>query len=133
MDTMAAQVAQAEETKKQVSLKCLQIGIVQHSKLHVGILIIFIQAMAELLSSQAKVKYLNAAKEGKYKMVSKSQEARETEWQRQQEKLRSIQAIVERLEEDYPASDSQLRPLSISIRSRLLQTTLKPHKVVEVA
>ena len=90
--------------------------------------------MVELLSSQAKVKYLNAAKEGKYKMVSKSQETREAEWQRQQEKLHSIQAIVERLEEDYPASESQLRPLCISIRSRLAQAAnTKPHKVVEVA
>lgn len=90
--------------------------------------------MGDLLSSQAKVKYLNAAKDGKYKMLSKSQEARETEWQRQQEKLRSLQAIVERLEEDYPSSESQLRPLSLSLRSRLAQTTtIKPHKVVEVA
>ena len=90
--------------------------------------------MIELLSSQAKVKYLNAAKEGKYKMVSKSRQARETEWQRQQEKLCSIQAIVERLEEDYPTSESQLRPLSTSIRSRLAQAaSAKTHEVVEVA
>ena len=89
--------------------------------------------MTDLLSSQAKVKYLNTAKDGKYKMVSKSQESRETEWQRQVEKLRSIQAIVERLEEDYPASESQLKPLSISVRSKLTQgTKLKPQKVVEV-
>ena len=90
--------------------------------------------MADLLSSQAKVKYLTAAKEGKYKMVCRTQETRETEWQRQQEKLHSIQAIMERLEEDYPANESQLKPLSLSIKSRLVQTTAaKPHKVVEVA
>ena len=90
--------------------------------------------MSNLLSCQAKVKYFNAAKDGKYKMVSRSQEARDTEWQRQQEKLHSIQAIVERLEEDYPASESQLRPLALSLRSKLSQTsTIKPHKVVEVA
>ena len=90
--------------------------------------------MGDLLSSQAKVKYLNAAKEGKYKMVSRSNEARETEWQRQQEKLHSIQVIVERLEEDYPASESQLRPLSLAIKSRLAQAaSIKHHKAVEVA
>lgn len=89
--------------------------------------------MADLLSSQAKVKYLNAAKDGKYRMLSRSNEARETEWQRQQEKLHSIQAIVERLEEDYPANGSQLRPLSLAIKSRLAQATgIKPHKLVEV-
>lgn len=90
--------------------------------------------MADLLSSQAKVKYLNAAKDGKYRMLSKSNEARETEWQRQEEKLHSIQAIVERLEEDYPANESQLRPLSLAIKSRLAQAaSIKPHKLVEVA
>ena len=90
--------------------------------------------MVDLLSSQAKVKYLNAAKEGKYKMFSRSNETRETEWQRQQEKLHSIQAIVERLEEDYPVSESQLRPLCLAIKSRLAQVaSIKPHKVVEVA
>jgi mevalonate kinase len=89
--------------------------------------------MADLLSSQAKVKYLNVAKDGKYRMVSRSNEARETEWQRQQEKLHSIQAIVERLEEDYPASGNQLRPLSLAIKSRLAQAaSIKPHKLVEV-
>ena len=90
--------------------------------------------MGDLLSSQAKVKYLNAAKEGKYKMVSRSNEARETEWQRQQEKLRSVLVIVERLEEDYPESDSQLKPLSLAIKSRLaLAASTQPHKVVDVA
>lgn len=90
--------------------------------------------MADLLSSQAKVKYLNAAKDGKYRMLSKSNEARETEWQRQEKKLHSIQAIVERLEEDYPANESQLRPLSLAIKSRLAQAaSIKPHKLVEVA
>lgn len=90
--------------------------------------------MVDLLSSQAKVKYFNAAKEGKYKMVSRSNEARETEWQRQQEKLHSIQTIVERLEEDYPMSESHLRPLSLAVKSRLAQAaSIKPHKVVEVA
>ena len=92
------------------------------------------QAMTDLLSSQAKVKYLNAAKDGKYKMVCKSQESREAEWQRQVEKLRSIQAIVERLEEDYPGSESQLKPLSLSLKSKLAQgTKVKTQKVVEVA
>ena len=90
--------------------------------------------MRDLLSSQAKVKYLNAAKEGKYKMFSRSNEAGETEWQRQQEKLRSILAIVERIEEDYPESDSQLKPLALAIKSRLVQAaSTQPHKVVDTA
>ena len=48
--------------------------------------------MTSLLADQAKVKYLSAAKEGKYRLVSKSREGREAELQRQQEKLQSLQA-----------------------------------------
>ena len=48
--------------------------------------------MTSLLADQAKMKYLSAAKEGRYKLVSKSREGREAELQRQQEKLQSLQA-----------------------------------------
>ena len=49
--------------------------------------------MADLLARQARLKYLNAAKEGKYKLACRSQETRETELLRQQEKLQTLQVI----------------------------------------
>ena len=77
--------------------------------------------MTALLSSQTKVKYMNAAKEGKYKLFVKTKEGREREKQRQQEKFQSLQAIAERLESDYPACRSQLRNLSVSLKSRFME------------
>lgn len=75
--------------------------------------------MAELLSSQSKVKYLTAAKEGKYKVFNKSSESRNVEWQRQTSKLESLQDIVERLQNDFPDCQGDLRNISLSIKSKL--------------
>ena len=87
----------------------------------------------DLLSSQAKVKYLNAAREGKYKLLSKSQRERSAERLRQQEKLQSLQAIVERLEEEFPGCRDQLRNISLSLKTRLVDDTIvKPMKELEV-
>lgn len=85
--------------------------------------------MSELLSSQSKVKYLTAAKEGKYKLLNKTEESRDTEWQRQMSKLQSLQAIVERLQDDYPAHGGQLRNLSISVKSKLVNVSAQQLKV----
>lgn len=79
--------------------------------------------MSELLTSQAKVKYLTAVKEGKYKLLNKSAEARDTEWERQVTKLQSLKEIVERLQSDFPACEGQLRNLSLAIKSKLSNTT----------
>ena len=94
----------------------------------------FSQNMGELISSQARVKYMNAARDGKYKLLNKTKEAREGEWQRQQEKLRSLHAILERLESDFPTCRSQLRNMSMSIKSRLSsQHSGAIHKETELA
>ena len=74
---------------------------------------------------------MNAAKEGKYKLLNRTKEGREGEWQRQQEKLRSLQAILERLESEFPATRSQLRNLSLSVKSRLTQPSTA-HKETEL-
>lgn len=81
--------------------------------------------MSELLSSQAKVKYLTAAKEGKYKLFNKSAENSEVERQRQVSKLQSLQDITERLQSDFPASEGQLRNILLSIKSKLASTSTR--------
>lgn len=88
--------------------------------------------MSELLSSQSKVKYLTAAKEGKYKLLNKSAEGGEAEWQRQMAKLQSLQEIVERLQQDFPACEGPLRNILLSIKSKLANSTT-PAKEVLVA
>ena len=88
--------------------------------------------MADLLSRQAKLKYLNAAKDGKYRLLCKSQETRETEWHRQQEKLKSLQAIMGKLESDFPSCMDQLKHVSTSLKSRLVASQ-RSQKEIEVA
>ena len=88
--------------------------------------------MADLLSRQAKLKYLNAAKEGKYRLLCKSQDTRETEWHRQQEKLKSLQAIMGKLESDFPSYLGQLKHVSTSLKSRLVESQ-RSQKEIEVA
>ncbi len=81
--------------------------------------------MTELFSHQSKVKYLTAAKENKYKLLSKGKESCEEEWQRQLMKLQSLQVIVERLEEDFPSCGGQLRNISLSIKSQLANNSMQ--------
>jgi len=85
-----------------------------------------------VLTWQAKLKYLNAAKDGKHHLLSKSQDACEAEWQRQQDKLQFLQAIVGTLESDYPSRKDQLRYISLSLKSRLVETQ-RQQKEIEVA
>jgi len=88
--------------------------------------------MAEVLTGQAKLKYLNAAKDGKYRLLCKSQDACEDEWQRQHDKLQSLQATVGKLESDFPSCKDQLRYISSSLKSRLVEIQ-RHQKEVEVA
>ena len=83
----------------------------------------FTKGMSELLSSQSKVKYFTAAKEGKYKLFNKSAAGGEAERERQISKLQSLQDIVERLQSDFPACEGQLRNISLSIKSKLANCT----------
>lgn len=81
------------------------------------------QGMSELISSQSRVKYLTAAKEGKYKLFNKSAATREAEWERQVAKLQSLRDIVDRLQTDFPDSEGPLRNLSLAIKSKLVYTS----------
>ena len=82
-------------------------------------LLLILQGLSELISSQSKVKYMTAAKEGKYRLLNKSEESREAEWQRQLTKLQSLQAIVEQLQDNFPNCGGKLRNIALSIKSRL--------------
>jgi len=88
--------------------------------------------MAEVLTGQPKLKYLNAAKDGKYCLLSKFWDACEAEWQRQQDKLQFLQAIIDKLESDFPSCKDQLRYVSSSLKSRLVETQ-RHQKEIEVA
>ena len=89
-----------------------------------------VQGMAEFYSGQARYKQLVAAKDGKYRMLAKSKESRGAERERQLEKLRSLQAVVNKLESDFPATRDHLQTVSASLSARLSELR---QKVVEVA
>lgn len=96
-------------------------------------IILLSQGTSEFLSSQSRVKYLTAAKEGKYKLFNKTGESRETEWQRQVAKLQSLQDIVDRLQSDFPAREGTLRNMALSIKSKLVNAMPQTPKEVVVA
>ena len=85
---------------------------------------IHMQGLAELISGQSKVKSLMAAKEGKYKLMTRSAEGCEAERQRQISKLQSLQGIMECLQEDFPSCDRELQNLSLMVKCRLSSLTV---------
>ena len=87
--------------------------------------------MSELISSQFKLKSLDAAKEGKYKLFSTSVNTREAEWLRQVTKLQSLKDIIDRLQTDFPGYDGQLRSLSLAIKSKLVSTSSHMETIVQ--
>ena len=76
-----------------------------------------------------------AAKDGKYRMLAKTKDNRVAERERQFEKLRSLQAVVDKLITDFPATQEHLHTVSVSLTARLnkQEQTEQQQKVVEVA
>ena len=67
-------------------------------------------------------------------MMAKTKESREAERERQLEKLKSLQAVVEKLETDFPSTREHLQTVSASLKSRLTeQQQQQRQKIVEVA
>lgn len=93
--------------------------------------------MAEFYSGQARYKQLAAAKDGKYRMLAKTKENRETERKRQIEKLKSLQAVVDKLSTDFPATQEYLQTVSVTLNARLTTNedtaVQQQQKVVDVA
>lgn len=80
--------------------------------------------------SQTRVKHLGAAKENKYRLLYKSQESRSAEMLRQKEKMHTLLAIVQKLQEDYPDIDSSLRPIAASIKSHAISDSFQAKEMV---
>lgn len=83
-----------------------------------------------MLSSQQRVKLLEAARQSKYKFLHKTQEARTAEMQRQKEKMSTLLSVVQRLEEDYPDDSAHLKQLTASIRNHATLESSKSSKEV---
>ena len=57
----------------------------------------FLQNLTELLARQQKMKYYQQVKDGKYTMLCRTPTALEMESQKQEERVQSLTAIVDRL------------------------------------
>lgn len=88
------------------------------------------QRAASVLLTQQKVKHLGAAKESKYKLLHRNQEARSAELQRQKEKMHTLLSIVQKLEEDFPDAEHKLKPLAASIKAHAIKDSLTTSKEV---
>ena len=75
--------------------------------------------MADFLSGQARYKQLVAVREGRYRMLTKSKAARKAEWERQLEKLRSLQAVVDKLQTDFPDTQEDLKTVTSALKRKL--------------
>ena len=82
--------------------------------------------MSDLLALQAKVKHLTAAKDGKYKLLYKSDESRNAEMQRQKEKLQALWSLAQKLETECSGTLHQkLSSLSNILKSKLQSLQLQ--------
>ena len=90
--------------------------------------------MTEFYSGQARYKQLVAAKDGKYRLLAKTKENRDAERERQFEKLKSLQAVVDKLITDFPATQEYLQTVSVALNARLTTNEdNQQQKVLDIA
>ncbi len=84
------------------------------------------------MAGQSKVKSLTAAKEGHYRVTSKSLESCEAERSRQVDKLQSLQGILENLLQDFPAARTELQNMLLSVKARVAPQGTPEHVHTDV-
>ncbi|XP_071132695.1 coiled-coil domain-containing protein 40-like [Mytilus edulis] len=75
--------------------------------------------MTELLGKQQKMKYFQQAKDGKYTMLCKSDSTLETENSKQVDRLQTLSAIVDKLNQEFPHVQPALRKVTLALSSRI--------------
>ncbi|KAK6170441.1 hypothetical protein SNE40_018834 [Patella caerulea] len=78
--------------------------------------------MTDLLSRQQKTKYYQQAKDGKYTMMCKSETGLNVEYEKQVDRLHTLNAIVDRLNQEYPHAQPALRKVTIALSTRSIPT-----------
>ena len=92
------------------------------------------QEMSECLSTQAKLKHLQAAKENRYRLLHRTHESRVAEMERQREKLHALYSVVQKIESDMPElSTAALKSLTTGLKSRIASSEIHPAKELVVA
>jgi len=74
--------------------------------------------LTELLARQQKMKYYQQVKDGKYTMLCRTPTALEMESQKQEERVQSLTAIVDRLNSEFPHAQQALRKVTVMLASK---------------
>jgi hypothetical protein len=77
--------------------------------------------MDELLLKQERVKFYDQLKSGKYRFSNRSDVAIESDILKQLDKLRSLNTIINKLNEEYPNLQTVIRRIELSVQNRLNQ------------
>ena len=77
-----------------------------------------LQNLTELLSRQQKAKYYQQLKEGKYTRLVKSDTALDSELSKQVDRMQTLSAIVDRLNQEFPHVQPALRRVTLSLSLR---------------
>ena len=80
--------------------------------------------MADLLAKQQKAKYFQQVKDGRYTRLCKSDAALEQEMTKQTDRMQTLSAIVDRLNQEFPHVQPALRKVTLSLGTRGLPTDL---------
>ncbi|NWU70213.1 CCD40 protein, partial [Pterocles burchelli] len=75
--------------------------------------------LLEIVAYQTRQKHLQALKEGRYTLLCRTEQARSTEQQKLQDRLRTIRAIVQRVQQEHPPQQRALQGLRQCLESRL--------------
>ena len=75
--------------------------------------------MVELLARQQKAKYYQQVKDGKYTRLCKTNTSLETERNKQIDRAQTLQAIVDRLTQEFPHAQPALRKVAMTLSARI--------------
>ena len=81
-------------------------------------LLITVQNLGELVAKQQRMKYYQQAKDGRYTMLCRSDAATEAEQNKQEQRVQSLNTIVDRLNQEFPHTQPTLRRATLSLTSR---------------
>ena len=70
---------------------------------------------------QERVKFYDQLKSGKYRFSNRSDVAIESDILKQLDKLRSLNTIINKLNEEYPNLQTVIRRIELSVQNRLNQ------------
>ncbi|KAM6118708.1 coiled-coil domain-containing protein 40 [Phoenicopterus ruber ruber] len=75
--------------------------------------------LLEIVAYQTRQKHLQALKEGKYAPLCRTEQAWRNEWQKLQDRLRAVNAVVHQIRQEHPQHQRALQWLSQCLESRL--------------